>query len=338
VLAVFTHGPGIVFNTKRPITKADDLTGLKFRVGGGMVNEISQGAGHERHAQAGAGKLRAAVHRRDGRHAVPGRIGGVFKIDKVIKHATTFPGGLYNTSFVFMMNQAKYDKPAADVKKAIDEMSGEFAARMFGRGWDKVDRAAWPSCRPTACSSPRPMPAFVKPTVKARPPRWKTSGPPPPKAKGLKNAKKVLADFRAEIKPSCRSKRRLGLEAVKSLLIPRKSSRNRVRRAGRAGAVRHHGADPGRRERAQAAVHVDHRLAGADRAADGGGDLRRLPLVSLQAASTWCSIRSTRCCRPGCAAAAALVTCCAPPPAGRGLADVADRPARFRVRATPRRS
>ncbi len=33
-----------------------------------------------------------------------------FKIDKIIRHATTFPGGLYNTSFVFMMNQAKYDK------------------------------------------------------------------------------------------------------------------------------------------------------------------------------------------------------------------------------------
>ena len=41
VLAVFTHGPGIVFNTKRPIAKAEDLSGLKFRVGGGMVNEIS---------------------------------------------------------------------------------------------------------------------------------------------------------------------------------------------------------------------------------------------------------------------------------------------------------
>ena len=28
VLAVFTHGPGMVFNTKRPITKAEELLGL----------------------------------------------------------------------------------------------------------------------------------------------------------------------------------------------------------------------------------------------------------------------------------------------------------------------
>ena len=34
VLGFFTHGPGIVFNTKKPITKVEDLSGLKFRVGG----------------------------------------------------------------------------------------------------------------------------------------------------------------------------------------------------------------------------------------------------------------------------------------------------------------
>ena len=45
VLAVFTHGPGIVFNTKKPISKAEDLTGMKFRIGGGMVNEISKSLG-----------------------------------------------------------------------------------------------------------------------------------------------------------------------------------------------------------------------------------------------------------------------------------------------------
>ena len=42
-----------------------------------------------------------------------------FKIEKVIKHATSFPGGLYNTSFVFMMNQGTYDKLPADVKERL---------------------------------------------------------------------------------------------------------------------------------------------------------------------------------------------------------------------------
>jgi TRAP-type C4-dicarboxylate transport system substrate-binding protein len=42
VLAYFTHGPGIIFNTKKTVAQVDDLQGLKFRVGGGMVNEISK--------------------------------------------------------------------------------------------------------------------------------------------------------------------------------------------------------------------------------------------------------------------------------------------------------
>ena len=45
VLSYFTHGPGIIFNTKQPIAKVEDLTTLKFRVGGGMVNEISKSLG-----------------------------------------------------------------------------------------------------------------------------------------------------------------------------------------------------------------------------------------------------------------------------------------------------
>ena len=45
VLAVFTHGPGIVFNTKKPVAKVEDMTGMKWRVGGGMVNDITKALG-----------------------------------------------------------------------------------------------------------------------------------------------------------------------------------------------------------------------------------------------------------------------------------------------------
>jgi TRAP-type C4-dicarboxylate transport system substrate-binding protein len=35
VLAVFTHGPGIIFNSRKPVTSAADAASLKFRIGGG---------------------------------------------------------------------------------------------------------------------------------------------------------------------------------------------------------------------------------------------------------------------------------------------------------------
>src|SRR3954471_5650680 len=40
VIAMFTHGPGMLMNMKHPVTKVDDLQGLKWRVGGGIVNEV----------------------------------------------------------------------------------------------------------------------------------------------------------------------------------------------------------------------------------------------------------------------------------------------------------
>ncbi|MFM7026418.1 MAG: TRAP transporter substrate-binding protein [Limnohabitans sp.] len=198
VLTLFTHGPGIVFNTKRAITKADDLAGLKFRVGGGMVNEISKTLNMNvtlKPAPDSYELLSSGVM--DGT-LFPAESTESFKIDKIIKHATTFPGGLYNTSFVFMMNQAKYDKLSPEDKKAVDEISGETAARIFGRGWDKVDRRAFALMQANGVVVTKADAKFVN-EVKTKTNALEQNWVKASEAKGLKNAAKVLADFRAEI-------------------------------------------------------------------------------------------------------------------------------------------
>ncbi len=199
VLAVFTHGPGIVFNTKRPIAKVDDLSGLKFRIGGGMVNELSKSLGMNvtlKPATESYELLSTGVM--DGTLFPAESVEG-FKIDKVIKHATLFPGGLYNTSFVFIMNQAKYDALPADVKQAVDELSGEYAARLFGRGWDKVDRRGMAFMQAAGVQFTKADPAFVK-AVEARTAPTVDAWVKAAEAKGMKDARKVLGEFRAEIK------------------------------------------------------------------------------------------------------------------------------------------
>ncbi|MES2958562.1 MAG: TRAP transporter substrate-binding protein [Pseudomonadota bacterium] len=199
VLAVFTHGPGIVFNTKRPIAKVDDLGGLKWRVGGGMVNEISKALSMNvtlKPAPESYELLSSGVM--DGT-LFPAESVESFKIDKVIKYGTSFPGGLYNTAFVFMMNQATWDKLPSDVKKAVDELSGEYAARKFGQGWDKVDRRGYAFMQAAGVQFTKADAAFVKAVQEKIGPvedRWATAA----EAKGLKDAKKVLAEYRAEIK------------------------------------------------------------------------------------------------------------------------------------------
>jgi TRAP-type transport system periplasmic protein len=198
VLAFFTHGPGIVFNTKKPITKADDLAGLKFRVGGGMVNEITKTLNMNvtlKPATDSYELLSGGVM--DGT-LFPAESTESFKIDKIVKHATFFPGGLYNTSFVFMMNQAKYDKLTADEKKAVDGISGEMAARIFGRNWDKVDRRGVALMQANNVQMVKADAAFVN-EVKSKTSGLETKWAKDAEAKGLKDPAKVLAEFRAEI-------------------------------------------------------------------------------------------------------------------------------------------
>lgn len=199
VLAVFTHGPGIVYNTKRPIVKVDDLSGLKFRVGGGMVNDIGKALGMNvtlKPASESYELLSTGVM--DGT-LFPAESIESFKLDKIVKYATSFPGGLYNVSFVFMMNENTYDKLPLDVKKIVDEMSGEFAARMFGRGWDRVDRRGMAFMQAAGVQFTKADAAFVE-AVRQRTAGLEESWAKAAEAKGMKDPKKALAEFRAEIK------------------------------------------------------------------------------------------------------------------------------------------
>jgi TRAP-type transport system periplasmic protein len=198
VITFFTHGPGIIFNTKRPITKVEDLQGLKFRVGGGMVNEIAKALGMNvtlKPAPESYELLSGGVM--DGT-LFPAESLESFKIDKIIRYATTFPGGLYNTSFVFLMNQGRYDKLSAQEKKWVDSISGEPAARIFGRAWDKVDLHANAMMQANDIKVTKADAKFVA-DVKARTSPLEQQWVKASEAKGLKNADKVLAEFRSEI-------------------------------------------------------------------------------------------------------------------------------------------
>ena len=198
VLTVFTHGPGIVFNTKRAVTKLEDLQGMKWRVGGGMVNELTKALGMNvtlKPATESYELLSTGVM--DGT-LFPAESVESFKIDKVIRHATTFPGGLYNTSFVFMMNQAKYEALPADVKKVVDELSGESAARLFGIAWDRVDRRGLAFMQANGVQMTRADAGLVK-SVNDRVAPLVDNWAKAAEAKGMKDPRKALAEFRAEI-------------------------------------------------------------------------------------------------------------------------------------------
>ena len=198
VIALFTHGPGMLMNTKKPVLKIDDLQGLKWRVGGGIVNDLTKALGMNATLKPATDNYELLSGGVMDGTLLPAESSESFKIDKLIKYVTTFPGGLYNTSFVMMMNQGKYDKLTADEKKAVDAISGEVAARILGRQWDKADRRAFALMQANNVQITKADAKFVadvKSKTSALEQKWAQDA----QAKGLKDAARVLAEFRSEI-------------------------------------------------------------------------------------------------------------------------------------------
>jgi TRAP-type C4-dicarboxylate transport system substrate-binding protein len=196
VLAVFTHGPGIIFTTKQPVNSAADAAKLKFRIGGGNINELSKLMGWNTTLKPATDSFELLS---------TGVMDGTFFPDEslqsmrlsMVRFATTFPGGLYNTSFVFMMNQAKYNSLKPEERAVIDRVSGEAASRLFAAGWDRTDAASRDIQRQTGVQRQVANEAFVN-DVRAKQSaledRWVAAA----EGRGLKNARAVLAEFRAE--------------------------------------------------------------------------------------------------------------------------------------------
>jgi TRAP-type C4-dicarboxylate transport system substrate-binding protein len=198
VLAFFTHGPGLVFNGRRPVTSLQDLQGLKWWAGGGTVYDTSQALGLDVLLKPATDTPELLSRRRVDGVLFPAESVESFHIDRAVKYATTFPGGLYNTSFVFLMNQRAYEKLPPEGRKAVDAASGEVAARLFGRSWDNADLRALAILQAHDVQVTKADPKFVA-EIKARTAPLEQKWVQAAKAEGLADPAKVLAEFRAEI-------------------------------------------------------------------------------------------------------------------------------------------
>ena len=141
VLGLWTHGPGHVFNARRPIAAIGDLTGLKFRVGGGLVSRISDALGTVA-VQAPATQAYELLANgvADGIY-FPSESVAFFNLTGLMRYGTLIPGGLYNASFFLVINADSWQGLSDADRAAIMSVSGEALARRAGRAWDAADRA-----------------------------------------------------------------------------------------------------------------------------------------------------------------------------------------------------
>jgi TRAP-type C4-dicarboxylate transport system substrate-binding protein len=195
VLAVFTHGPGIVHNMKRPVQSIADLDGLKFRVGGGMATEIAKAIGVNatlKPAPESYELLSSGVM--DGVF-LPAESIEAYRLEKLIRHSTTFPGGLYNTSFVMLMSEKRYAALSEADRRTIDRLAGVELARRLGRAWDRADRKGTAYMQAGGVAMVKASPQFsneVRGKVSGLENRWMEAA----KAKGIGDPAAVLKEFR----------------------------------------------------------------------------------------------------------------------------------------------
>lgn len=142
VLGLFVHGPGTIFTRSQPVARIDDVRRQKFRVGGGVVNDVANSLeivsllkpATESYELLSNGVVDGVLFPKESLRS--------FKLMGLIKHLTVVPGGLYNTSFVLGMNQARFDKLSPQDQAALMSVSGEAFARLAGRAWDVADAGA----------------------------------------------------------------------------------------------------------------------------------------------------------------------------------------------------
>ena len=198
LLGVFTHGPGQMFLVKKPVNSVADIAGMKIRSGGGISEASAKALGASplvKPAPESYEILASGVA--DGTF-FPSESIKSFNLDKVVKHATYFPGGFYSSSFGFFMNEDKWNKLSKQDQDAITSVSGEALARLAGKAWDAADKVGIEALKAAGVVMVDANPAFVADVRKRTEPLindWIKAA----NAKGIDGAK-VYAEFHEELK------------------------------------------------------------------------------------------------------------------------------------------
>jgi TRAP-type C4-dicarboxylate transport system substrate-binding protein len=142
LIGVHVHGPGL-FHSLSPITKLEDLKGMKVRGGSRVINIMLEQLGATPVGMPVPAVGEALSKGVITATTIPWEVVPALKVQQIAKNSTGFSGakGLYTQTFAVAMNKAAYDKLPADLKKVIDANSGMVAAAMFGRAMDEGDKA-----------------------------------------------------------------------------------------------------------------------------------------------------------------------------------------------------
>ncbi len=205
LLGVFTHGPGQMFNTKRPIKSLADLQGMKIRTGGGIADAMAKALGASAFVKPAPESYELLSSGIADGVFFPQESIVSFKLDSVIKYATLFPGGFYSSAFGFFMNEDKWNKLSKQDQAVIMKFSGEYLARRAGKSWDNADRLGNEGMKKAGVQIDVPSAALVK-DIQARSQPVIDNWIAEVKAKRNMDGAAILEHFHAELKTAAAGK------------------------------------------------------------------------------------------------------------------------------------
>jgi len=139
LLGLFTHGPGHIHNSKRTVQSAEDMKGLKLRVGGGVASDLSTALGSISIQKPSSSSYELVSSGVADGTLFPHESVVSFNIVDKLTHTTLIPGGTHNFSFYLVMNRDRFAGLPEEDQKAIESVSGEVFARLAGQMWDAQD-------------------------------------------------------------------------------------------------------------------------------------------------------------------------------------------------------
>ena len=137
VMYLHAHGPGIL-HTKKPVTKLEELKGMKIRSTGTVAKIVGALGGtpvampmpetYDALQKGIAEGVMCPIEALQG-----------WKLGEVIKYTTENYGSAYTIGFFVVMNKSKWDSLPPDVQKVIEQVNVEWIDRHC-KTWDEIDK------------------------------------------------------------------------------------------------------------------------------------------------------------------------------------------------------
>ena len=137
-LFLFTHGPGHIHTKEKTIKEPADFTGLRIRRPTTVVGDLLEKLGAQPVGMPAPQSYQSMQRGVIDGVALPWEGALVFRLNELAKKHTEV-GGLYTLSFIVTMNKGVYDGLPSDLKKVIDNNSGEAWSAKAGVVFDALD-------------------------------------------------------------------------------------------------------------------------------------------------------------------------------------------------------